>query len=160
VLSCVGKTILNLDNLNGPLTPAQSAKLTCFVNWVKTSPLLKQLKHLQSSLDRRGVFATNPEDKDFLTAMTLRDCTVYVLINPDDITAPVTARIGDLDLKSPMKVEYWRNVERPLVDEGWYAGAESEDHKQPLECALFPEVRTPVAERMALKVLKGSEEVQ
>jgi hypothetical protein len=161
VLYRIGKTILNLDNQDCPLTPVQSAKVKRFIDWTKTSPLLAQLKHLQTSLDQHGIFASDPEDKGFLTAMTLRDCTMFLHINPDDgAMATITARIGDLELKSPAKIEYWRAFERLLIDEGWYAGTEKEEDKQPLDCALFPEVWTPVAERAVLKVLRGSKEVQ
>jgi inositol-pentakisphosphate 2-kinase len=137
----------------------QSAKLAHFVTWAKTSPLLAQLKRLQVDLDKNGVFASNPEDKDFLTAMTLRDCSVFLHISLKTNSAtPITARISDLDLKSPTRVEHWRTIERSLVDGGWYTGTEREENKQPLDCALFPEARTPVAERAALRVLKDKGE--
>ena len=32
----------------------------------------------------------------------------------------VEARLGDLDLKSPAKAEYWKNLEARLINEGWY----------------------------------------
>lgn len=38
----------------------------------------------------------------------------------------IQARIGDLDLKSPEngKAKYWIDIEKKLIDEGWYAGTE------------------------------------
>ena len=38
----------------------------------------------------------------------------------------IEARLGDLDLKtsSGKKAEYWRNLERQLIDEGWYRATE------------------------------------
>lgn len=43
----------------------------------------------------------------------------------------IEARLGDLDLKtsSGSKAEYWRSLERKLIDEGWY-GATEEDRAQ------------------------------
>ena len=38
----------------------------------------------------------------------------------------IEARLGDLDLKSSAgeKAEYWRTLERTLIDGGWYTGTE------------------------------------
>lgn len=40
--------------------------------------------------------------------------------------AAIEARLGDLDLKTSYgkKAEYWRNLEKQLVDEGWYRATE------------------------------------
>ena len=40
---------------------------------------------------------------------------------------PVQARIGDLDLKSPGngKAKYWIDVERKLLEGGWYTATEN-----------------------------------
>jgi inositol-pentakisphosphate 2-kinase len=70
--------------------------------------------------------------------MTLRDCTVFVRF-PDDPTHDdwaIEARIGDLDLKSTRKLEYWQSLERALITEGWYEGTEQPELAQPLTCAL------------------------
>ena len=48
----------------------------------------------------------------------------------------VEARLGDLDLKSQGKKEYWRKTELSLIEEGWYEGQESEEKRQPLVCQL------------------------
>ena len=67
--------------------------------------------------------------------MTLRDCTLYLRV-PDDDTEEIESRIGDLDLKSPNKAAYWKSVEQPLIDEGWYMGLEPQEDWQPLTCHL------------------------
>lgn len=118
--------------------------------WAKHSPLLKRLRALQHLLDLKGVFGADPCDKKFLTAMTLRDCSLYLHV-PDDVTQPVTAKLGDLDLKTPGKAEYWKSIEAPLLAEGWYGGVEKEVDKQPLDCNLFPEYWTPHDQRASLK---------
>lgn len=81
-------------------------------------------------------------------AMTLRDVTLFLLM-PKDETKPLTARLGDLDLKSKGKLMDWERIERELIEEGWYEGNE-EKHgmtKQVLDCWCYPEEWTPVKER-------------
>lgn len=80
-----------------------------------------------------GVFSQDEITTEFCAAMTLRDCTVFVRF-PADPEADIEARLGDLDLKSPDKVGYWRETEMLLIGEGWYAGEEVAS--QPLECLL------------------------
>lgn len=47
---------------------------------------------------------------------------------PRDRNHAIEARLGDLDLKSSAgeKAEYWRSLERSLIDGGWYTGTEGE----------------------------------
>jgi len=47
---------------------------------------------------------------------------------PQKESEPVEARIGDLDMKSPEggKADYWRALERSLIDGGWYTGTEED----------------------------------
>ena len=33
--------------------------------------------------------------------------------------------MGDLDFKQPEKLGRWKDVERQLIDEGWYVNAEA-----------------------------------
>lgn len=91
------------------------------------SKLLRRLESLQRELDPHGVLSdrTDPTSQAFLTAMTLRDCTLFIDVPAEDAKA-VEARIADLDLKSPDagKLEYWRVLERRLVEEGWYRHGE------------------------------------
>ena len=56
----------------------------------------------------------------------------------DDPNPKIEARIGDLDLKSKDKRQYWVNTEKTLIDEGWYTGTEAQEYRQPLTCQLSP----------------------
>lgn len=107
-----------------------------FTNWLETNTLLKQLRFYQKELDRKGVLEGDVDDENFLAAMTLRDCTVFVKLPLDGTSGEVEARLGDLDLKSREKREYWRRSEIELIDEGWYEGLESEEIRQLLVCQL------------------------
>lgn len=87
-------------------------------------PLLRRLRQLQMSKDPNGVLKANVSSPDFLAAMTLRDCTLYLKVGQGSIDA----RLGDLDLKTGMgKAEYWRGLERQLIDGGWYTATEKEN---------------------------------
>lgn len=95
------------------------------------SSLLQHLQSLQTKFDPVGVLREpNLSNLNFLTAMTLRDCTLFLKISSSAIDH-VEARLGDLDLKTPSagKGEYWLGVERRLIEEGWYIemGAEREE---------------------------------
>lgn len=50
----------------------------------------------------------------------------------------IEARLGDLDLKtsSGRKAEYWRNLERRLIDEGWYGATEKDSAQHENFCQL------------------------
>ncbi|KAL8702616.1 MAG: hypothetical protein Q9201_004222 [Fulgogasparrea decipioides] len=90
-------------------------------------PLLKLLRDLQVKKDPNGILKADPSNLDFMTAMTLRDCTFFLKIpNQDPSNVGVEARLGDLDLKTPdgNKAEYWRETEQQLIDEGWYTKTE------------------------------------
>lgn len=59
-------------------------------------------------------------------AMTLRDCSCFVRIPADGDgggDGEVEARLGDLDRKNgEEKLGYWREMERGLVEGGFYGG--------------------------------------
>ncbi|KAL8829137.1 MAG: hypothetical protein Q9191_002188 [Dirinaria sp. TL-2023a] len=99
-------------------------------NWLQQTRFLKKLSELQAQLDPKGVFTTDLADQNFLAAMTIRDCTLFLKIprSPTAGPADVDARLGDLDQKSSEggKAEYWVNTERRLIDEGWYTHEEEE----------------------------------
>jgi inositol-pentakisphosphate 2-kinase len=146
-------------NINDPISPKGYRRLHRMSQWLRTSPLLSRLASLQASLDPLGVFAADTTDKDFLTAMTLRDCSIYLHERQDDLSAPLVAKMGDLDLKRPEKAEYWKDVERPLLEEGWYTGTEREEDRQPLDCNLFPEFWTPPHLKATLRPKRWSDPV-
>ena len=86
-------------------------------------PLLRRLRQLQMDKDPKGVLKANIISQDLLAAMTLRDCTLYLKVSPSSIDA----RLGDLDLKTGKgKAEYWRGLEKQLIEGGWYAATERE----------------------------------
>ncbi|KAI9800036.1 MAG: Inositol-pentakisphosphate 2-kinase [Piccolia ochrophora] len=119
----VARTIL----ANLPRTAPKPAQIESrFVDWLATNPLLPRLHQLQTDLDTHGVLHADVTFVDFLVATTCRDCTVFLKI-PASPSAPLTARLGDLDLKAPGagKAEYWRGIEMRLIDEGWYTGTET-----------------------------------
>ncbi|KAI9879775.1 MAG: Inositol-pentakisphosphate 2-kinase [Pleopsidium flavum] len=115
------------------------------VDFLYENPLVQRLKQLQEKLDRTGILEANVTSRDFLTAMTLRDCTMFLKVGscmkklalnvadashqvPLEKNHVIEARLGDLDLKSSAgeKAVYWRNLEKSLIDEGWYTGTEKE----------------------------------
>ncbi|CAD6504823.1 BgTH12-00326 [Blumeria graminis f. sp. triticale] len=113
---------------------ADNVCLLRFVEWIKNVSLLRRLREIQIQFDRAGVLNADPSDKNFLTAMTLRDCTVFVRLAHNE--EKIEARLGDLDLKSPAKLSYWKKIECQLIDGGWYNDAEHPAHKQPNNCFL------------------------
>ncbi|KAK7564890.1 inositol-pentakisphosphate 2-kinase-domain-containing protein [Phyllosticta paracitricarpa] len=81
--------------------------------------VLQGLQHMQRRLDQCGILDREPTP-DFLLAMTLRDCSLYVQVHWD--SQRVESRLGDLDPKVSKggKLEQWRETEKSLLDGGWY----------------------------------------
>ncbi|EPE31692.1 hypothetical protein GLAREA_12448 [Glarea lozoyensis ATCC 20868] len=111
--------------------PVLAAHLT---KWLQPSPLLTQLRDAQKAMDPFGALGDEATGEKFCLAMTLRDCTVFLRLKGGE--GEVEARLGDLDLKSAEKVGYWREVERGLVDGGWYEGTEKAGRKGDVLCAV------------------------
>ena len=91
--------------------------------------VLLLLRGLQERLDPHGALALESEEgvENLCKAMTLRDCTLFFRIalssqGVDGGEGRVDVKIADLDLKTPTaeKIRYWKDVERRLIDEGWY----------------------------------------
>lgn len=87
--------------------------------------LVLHLKKLQTTLDSEGIlrrYARPRDDFNFVydlrLAMTLRDCSLFVVVPLRD--GEVTSKLADLDFKSAEKIDDWRDKEAALVDEGWY----------------------------------------
>jgi inositol-pentakisphosphate 2-kinase len=96
-------------------------------------------------LDPLGVLINDKSNENFRAAMTLRDCTVFVRFPADAADDHlIEARIGDLDLKSPDKSQYWKDMENALIDEGWYTGTEKKEDRQPMTCQLSPKRQDPM----------------
>ncbi|TVY32354.1 Inositol-pentakisphosphate 2-kinase, partial [Lachnellula occidentalis] len=104
--------------------------------WLEQSPLLKRLRQLQADLDPIGVVTHDPANENSCIAMTLRDCTLFLRLPPTSAgDAPIEARLGDLDVKSPDKAPYWKQTELELINDGFYHGRDG----LPLDCALSPD---------------------
>lgn len=54
-----------------------------------TSPLLHQLKKLQIEMDPNGALRADLSSSDFLTAMTIRDCTLFLKVLPPRSLSPL-----------------------------------------------------------------------
>lgn len=74
---------------------------------------------------------------DFLQAMTLRDCVLFIKGDLTDLDGPLETRIADLDLKQahPDKVVRWRETEQSLMTEGWYTNTERKGSREQI-CVL------------------------
>lgn len=114
---------------------ASKRKVLRFAEWLAHTDIIENIKNAQMELDQVGVMEGDINDEKLLCAMTLRDCSVFVKTSPAD-PSEWEAKVGDLDLKSKDKLEYWRSVERPLIEEGWYEG--TEEDSQPTTCNLSP----------------------
>jgi inositol-pentakisphosphate 2-kinase len=128
---------------------------------VEAQPLLRELRECQVDFDEAGVLGVESENaiKSLCKAMTLRDCTLYVRRNgeqgSDDESddenyaggskraddgaedgsseedLAIEARLGDLDLKLPERLEYWKRTEQNLIDGGWYTNEENAPLRTP-----------------------------
>ncbi|KAK4542466.1 hypothetical protein LTR36_006718 [Oleoguttula mirabilis] len=90
-------------------------------------PLLHSLRDYQQQLDDGGVLNARAGDMAVVDglckAMTLRDCTLFLKRSSDGIEA----RLGDLDLKLPERLEKWKQAEQSLIDGGWYTNTEIQE---------------------------------
>lgn len=57
-------------------------------DFLYTTPLLQRLKDLQTDLDPSGVLQADYTAPKFLTAMTLRDCTLFLKVSPTPHSPP------------------------------------------------------------------------
>lgn len=104
--------------------------------WLASDPeaqgLLGRLRELQVEFDKVGVLNVSGEGEEVqevCKAMTLRDCTLYVRktsVGDGGGGSVIEARLGDLDLKLPTRLEHWRSIERGLIEGGWYLNEEDE----------------------------------
>ena len=58
--------------------------------------------------------------------MTLRDCTLFIRSKDRYFGNDTELRLADLDLKDAHvdKVKKWTDMERELIDQGWYTNTE------------------------------------
>lgn len=128
----VAQSLLD-DQIASPFVATKQQLLDLLTEYLLNSDVLNRLEQAQRTLDQRGIlgWAENSEEPsvDFLTATTLRDCTLFLRISSASPTTTgelvVDARLGDLDLKEPepVKVAQWRETEEMLIHGGWYSGA-------------------------------------
>ncbi|KAI9823041.1 MAG: Inositol-pentakisphosphate 2-kinase [Thelocarpon impressellum] len=127
---------LILEESHGSQHHDQGALERRLTSYLLGHPVLRRLRELQLELDARGVLGGDPTSQDFLLATTLRDCTMLVRV-PSTEEGKLVARLADLDLKAPVlsKIEHWRDVERGLIDGGWYT-AEEKEPRFDVKCSL------------------------
>ncbi|KAE8551975.1 hypothetical protein EYB25_005866 [Talaromyces marneffei] len=108
-------------------------------------PILQKLLSLQRIHNEVGLNGPSPGSKETSMSMTLRDCSVFLKIpssthlsSGTDLPAGIDIRLGDLDLKSAAngKAEYWLDIERRLINEGWYMGTQPGQAGTEGECVL------------------------
>lgn len=100
----------------------------------RNSTLLKLQAH-QRVMKDVGLYGQPAQSREMSISMTLRDCTMYIKM-PRNESQPVEIRLGDLDLKTGAggKAQYWLDIEKRLINEGWYSGERrGQEHS---ECAL------------------------
>ncbi|KAK9385495.1 inositol-pentakisphosphate 2-kinase [Lipomyces mesembrius] len=118
-------------------------------DFIINTEVFKTLAHIQDNMDKYGVMdaSGSEESTNFLTAMTVRDCTAFVRIiykeldedktsdikeyyadgrsthmEVDGYYFAVSCRLADLDIKdgSGTKRSYWQSIENNLNVGGWY----------------------------------------
>lgn len=116
-------------SIKGCKDPKRLAKV---LYWNGT--MQKLLAHQRAHQDV-GLHGPLAQSRDKSLAMTLRDCTMFIKM-PRDETGTVEIRLGDLDLKTGAggKAQYWLDLEKQLISEGWYLGSKSSSH--PSDCVL------------------------
>lgn len=104
----------------------------------KVQPALRELQKLQRMHNQVGLQDfLNPEGKDFSIAMALRDCSVFLKVVVADESSAVDikmVKLLDLDLKDAGggKLAKWANMEREMIEGGWYSNARTSE----IQCAM------------------------
>ncbi|WEW61751.1 Inositol-pentakisphosphate 2-kinase [Emydomyces testavorans] len=101
---------------------------TRVARFLHRNPTLFKLQECQRQMSAVGLPGLQADYRDRAVSMTLRDCTMFVKVPRDETEMP-EIRLGDLDFKSGTggKLEYWRDVETRLIEEGWYDGRGNND---------------------------------
>lgn len=88
--------------------------------WLRHSSLLQRLRRIQWDHDHENQVV---DDDRYCLAMTLRDCSLFVVV-PNTTAAPptrVVAKLGDTDMKNfAAKKDYWLKMENEFHDSGVY----------------------------------------
>lgn len=101
------------------ISDAEARNLT---NWLRApgGDLVRRLRRIQWDNDHEADIA---DDESYCLAMTLRDCSLFVLVptQPDASPDEVDARLGDTDMKNfAVKKDYWLKMEKKFHDSGVY----------------------------------------
>lgn len=137
-LDLISADISDVERAAGLFPATTQVNKERLIRWLRSTRLLQRLRDIQDKMDSKGVLDADTDDPNLLVAMTLRDCTVFVRFpdDPSNDDSAVEARLGDLDLKGKGKEEYWKSLERALIEEGWYEGKEKAEDAQPLTCSI------------------------
>lgn len=89
-------------------------------NWLRSCGLFQRLRKIQWDHDHTAQIT---DDEAYSLAMTLRDCSLFVLV-PSTPNAPprqVIGKLGDTDMKNfAVKKDYWIKMEKEFHDSGVY----------------------------------------
>ena len=73
------------------------------IDFLYQNPLLKRVKRLQLDLDPHGVFRADLMSSDFLAAMTLRDCSLFLRVRRPDWIREIIAAAKDFSRYPPIR---------------------------------------------------------
>lgn len=103
------------------MSEAEARHLTA---WLRRCELFRRLRRIQWENDHE---AQVEDDERYCLAMTLRDCSLFVLVPQGEVTEGqsegdgVVAKLGDTDMKNfAVKKEYWMKMEQEFHDSGVY----------------------------------------
>lgn len=99
------------------MTDVEAKNLT---NWLRTCSLFQRLRKIQWDNDHEAQIT---DDDRYSLAMTLRDCSLFLLVptKPNAKPGEVIAKLGDTDMKNfAVKKEYWLKMEKEFHDSGVY----------------------------------------
>ncbi|KAG5356740.1 Inositol-pentakisphosphate 2-kinase [Yarrowia sp. E02] len=99
--------------------PGTEKQLEPLAKFFSNSELFAEIRHMQNG-DELGILGYSnyvQVPPQFVTAMTMRDVSLFVHVEGEQ----VTGKIVDADLKSASdKRDYWASLETDLIEGGWY----------------------------------------
>lgn len=99
------------------MTEHEARNLT---QWLRSCELVPRLRRIQWDHDHTAQIT---DEEAYSLAMTLRDCSLFVLVPKGANASPgqVVAKLGDTDMKNfAVKKEYWMKMEKEFHDSGVY----------------------------------------
>lgn len=99
------------------MTEPEARNLT---TWLRSCELFQRLRRIQWDNDHTSQIT---DDDAYSLAMTLRDCSLFVLVptTPNAPLGQVSAKLGDTDMKNfAVKKDYWIKMEKDFHDSGVY----------------------------------------